>query len=276
MGILFLIVPIWHILILIQKADSLMQVFKPFRTGVTGGLVLFILLGTAFWLTQPLQTLRLQPSAERVTISASDGLTMVGDFYRVPDADTPMAAVLLLHGQGSERSEWVPLIQPLLDAGFHVLSVDQRSFGETGGIRNLGTMIDDAQQWLEWLSAQPQVKADALATVGSSMGAVPALGGCAAAPQCQTSILISPGDFPLLDEPMYESLRERSALFIVAQRDTVIYDTRRMFERMVGDAAMHVYEGANHGSGFFTSRSPDRDRVLNLLLYWLDDHLYMS
>ncbi len=250
-----------------------MQSFKRFRTGITSGIILFILLGTAFLLNHPLQTLRLQPSADKVTISASDGLTMVGDFYRVADADTPLAAVLLLHGQGSNRSEWTPLIPPLLDAGLQVLSVDQRGFGETGGTRNLAMMIDDAEQWLNWLSVQPDVKADALATIGISMGAVPALGGCAAAAPCLTSILISPGDFPLLDEPMYESLRDRSALFIVGQRDTVIYDTRRMFERMAGDAAMHVYNSANHGSGFFTPRSPDRDRVMGLILYWLNDHL---
>lgn len=110
-----------------QKADLSMQSFKRFRTVITGGIILFILLGTAFLLNHPLQTLRLQPSVDKVTISASDGLTMVGDFYRVSDANTPLAAVLLLHGQGSNRSEWTPLIPPLLDAPLQAVCYKRRA-----------------------------------------------------------------------------------------------------------------------------------------------------
>lgn len=208
---------------------------------------------------------------ERVTVTAADGLVMVGDFYRLPG--DPRPAVMLLHGSTSRRQEWNHFVQPLLDAGYHVLNVDLRGHGETGGVRNLGTMIEDVQFWLDWLKAQPDVQPDALAMIGSSMGTVPALGGCAPDPACRTAVLASPGDFPLLTDAVYEQLEDRSVLFLAGRFDSVLYDTRRMFERTTGEAALHIYHSGVHGSALFLSRSPHRDSATRLVLDWLNDHL---
>lgn len=213
-----------------------------------------------------------QETSERVTVTAADGLVMVGDFYRAPNEAEPLPALLLLHGVGGTRTEWMPLIPLLLDAGYHVLAVDQRGFGETGGTRNLATMIDDVQPWLDWLRDQPGV-APVTATIGISMGAVPALGGCAVDDACTTAILISPGDFPLLNEAVYEALSERSVLFIVGRNDNVLYDTRRMFERTVGEAALHIYNTSLHGTGLLLEQSSYHESITQLILLWLRDHL---
>lgn len=213
----------------------------------------------------------LQP--EVVTVTAADGLVLVGDFYRVPGATEPRPTVILLHGSGSFRAEWNHFIAPLLDAGFHVLNVDQRGHGETGGRRDLGRMIDDMAHWFAWLREQPDVQADALAAVGSSMGTVPALGGCAVEPACYTAIMVSPGDFPLLTDEVYAQLGDRSILFMVGRDDNVIYDTRRMFGRAVGEGAMYIYPSSIHGTAMFLSRSPHRETATALVIGWLVDHL---
>jgi pimeloyl-ACP methyl ester carboxylesterase len=213
------------------------------------------------------------PTPQRIEVTTSDNITLVGDFYPVSDATTEMPTVILLHGQGSDRHEWTPLIAPLLDGGFNVLNVDQRSFGESGGQREMLKMIDDIQVWIDWLQTQPAVRDNAIATIGSSMGTVPALGGCAADADCMTAIAISPGDFPTLDETTFAKMSDRSILYVVGHKDNVLFDTKKLFARASGEAAMMVYNTATHGSAFFTSRNSFKSRITTLILNWLNDHL---
>ena len=42
-------------------------------------------------------------------------------------------AVLLLHGFPELSYSWRKVMQPLADAGFHVIAPDQRGYGETTG-----------------------------------------------------------------------------------------------------------------------------------------------
>jgi len=211
-------------------------------------------------------------SPEIVTLTAADGLVMVGDFYRLPDDDAH-PAVVLLHGSGIFRAEWNHFVPPLLEAGFHVLNVDQRGHGETGGRRDLGMMIEDTQLWITWLSAQPGVQENGVATLGSSMGTVPALGACAAISACYTAIMASPGDFPLLTDEVYAQMETRSVLFLVGRDDNVLYDTRHMFERTTGEAALHIFNSAVHGTSLFLERSPHREVATHVVIDWLTDHL---
>ncbi len=213
------------------------------------------------------------PTPQRVELTTSDDITLVGDFYAVPEAADELPAVILLHGQGSDRHEWTPLIEPLLTKGYNVLNVDQRSFGESSGQREMLKMIDDIALWMAWLRDQPAVRDDAISTIGSSMGTVPALGGCAVDEGCPTAIAISPGDFPTLNEETFARMENRAVLYIVGRKDNVIYDTKKLFERASGEAAMIVYNTGAHGSSFFTSRSSYKARVIRLMLDWLGDHL---
>lgn len=213
------------------------------------------------------------PTPQRVELTTADNINLVGDFYAVPDSTAELPAVILLHGQGSERHEWTPLIQPLLDDGYNVLTVDQRAFGESGGDREMLKMIDDISLWMAWLRDQPTVRDDAISTIGSSMGTVPALGGCAVDDGCPTAIAISPGDFPTLNEETFAKMKDRAVLYIVGRKDNVLFDTKKLFERASGEAALIIYNTGAHGSAFFTSRSSYKPRITCLILDWLDDHL---
>ena len=235
-------------------------------------LILIILLNVSSLTAQDADADTL-PTPQRVEVTTPDDITLVGDFYAVPDASAELPAVILLHGQGSGRQEWIPLLQPLLDDGYNVLAVDQRSFGESEGDREMLKMIDDIYVWMTWLREQPTVRDDAISTIGSSMGTVPALGGCAADDGCLTAIAISPGDFPTLDETTFAKMSDRSVLYIVGRKDNVYFDAKKLFNRASGEAAMIVYNTAVHGGAFFTSRSSYKPRVIRLILNWLDDHL---
>ena len=86
-------------------------------------LVIFLLIfaaATAFAQTDT----TLQP--QKIQDEAVDGLMLTGDYYAaaadgVPDTGLP--AVLLMHEFYAARSVWRPLINPLLDAGYHVLGM---------------------------------------------------------------------------------------------------------------------------------------------------------
>ncbi|MBC8170359.1 MAG: alpha/beta fold hydrolase [Anaerolineae bacterium] len=212
------------------------------------------------------------PEPTRIEVTASDGLTLVGDFYVVPDAATDLPVALLLHGITQNRQSWLELIPALLEHGYQVLSVDQRAHGETGGDRDLIAASGDVQIWLDWLREQPLVDDANISLIGSSWGTVTATAGCAVDAACATIISISPGDFPTLTEEMFELLEDRSILFIVGRQDNVVYDTEKLYFRTSGEAAMVVYNTALHGDAFFAPRSSYKTRTTDLILDWLDDH----
>jgi pimeloyl-ACP methyl ester carboxylesterase len=213
------------------------------------------------------------PEPEFVEVTAGDGIRLVGDFYALTDADSEMPTVILLHGITSNRHEWEPLVVPLLDNGYHVLTVDQRAHGESEGDRDLAAAIGDVQVWLDWLREQPTVADDGISIIGGSWGAVPALGGCAADEGCVTAVAVSPGDFPLLDEALFEQYGKRGVLFIVGRDDNVIYDTYKLFNRTSGAAAMYVYDTAAHATSLISPRNSYRDAVIDLLLDWLREQV---
>ncbi|MEO0564251.1 MAG: alpha/beta fold hydrolase, partial [Chloroflexota bacterium] len=101
---------------------------------------------------------------------------------------------------------------------------DVRGYGETGGPINWQHAQEDTLVWLDWLAAQPGVRADTVWTVGSSMGANLAVIGCADFESCAGSVAVSPGRnyfgyTPLA--PALDALSERDTpvWFITSERD---------------------------------------------------------
>ncbi len=65
-----------------------------------------------------------------VDIKAPDGLNLRGSYF---SPGKPGPAMLLLHQCNMDRHAWDGLAKDLADAGIHVLSIDFRTFGESGG-----------------------------------------------------------------------------------------------------------------------------------------------
>src|SRR5687768_83221 len=66
--------------------------------------------------------------AHDADIPARDGVILKGS-YHSPGAPGP--AVLLIHQCNMDRHAWDALIPDLVGAGFHVLTFDQRGYGDT-------------------------------------------------------------------------------------------------------------------------------------------------
>jgi dienelactone hydrolase len=68
------------------------------------------------------------------SIPAPDGTKLAATYY---SDEKPGPGILLLHQCNKDRSSWNTLAEKLARTGFHVLTVDYRGYGESGGKRHL-------------------------------------------------------------------------------------------------------------------------------------------
>ncbi|WP_116996639.1 alpha/beta hydrolase [Desertimonas flava] len=112
-----------------------------------------------------------------VTLRTADGVDLAGWF--VPAVNG--AAVVLLHGAGSTRSDVLPEAEILARHGFGVLLVDARGHGESGGrAMDFGWHGDaDIAAATAFLAERDDVEPGGIGVVGSSMGGEEAIGASA-------------------------------------------------------------------------------------------------
>ena len=67
---------------------------------------------------------------ERVALRGGGGTALAGLWFENP---ARRGAVLLVHGIGAEKSQFLPSVDALYRRGWHVLTYDQRNHGESGG-----------------------------------------------------------------------------------------------------------------------------------------------
>lgn len=233
-------------------------------------LMVFLLSVSTVWA----QETPVLPEPQPLQATAADGLLLLGDFYPAAAENAP--AVLLMHQNGSSRASWQPLLPALIESGYAVLAVDLRGHGETGGDEDWDAATGDVQTWLDTLRAQPGVRADAIATIGASIGSNLALVGCANDEQCVTAVALSPGlDFFGVqpEAAVTEGLRARSALLVAAQGDRESAEAvRQMLANAQGDIAARLYAHGRHGTNMFPIRQRPDDPLAMLILDWLNEH----
>lgn len=208
------------------------------------------------------------PQSITVEVQAEDGLRLSGDYYATGN-DAP--AVLLLHQLYTTRTSWRRVVGPLVDAGYHVLAVDLRGYGQTRGSIDWSKAQRDTQTWLDWLAEQPGVRADSLLVMGSSMGANLALVGCAESEGCAGAVAIAPGlnYFGVRTEDAVTSGIE--AMLIYGDRDSRPARAVPQMVELAEAAGLDtlttlVYARREHGMDLFAFE-PD---LLPAIIDWLD------
>ena len=109
---------------------------------------------------------------ERASFAAPDGTELRG--WWVP-AERPRAAVILLHGFGSDRTELLPHAPYLHEAGFELLLFDLRACGESGGeLSTLGWLEqDDLRAAIDLVEARTDGRP--IFVMGHSLGSATAI-----------------------------------------------------------------------------------------------------
>ncbi len=140
-------------------------------------LTLILALSLAFFpQTQAVQAQ--DPGYERVTITAEDGLELVGLYSGVEgleDESGLVPALLLMHHGGASKEKWIEFFPAFHDAGYAFLAIDLRGHGETGGRNeqapNGEKHIADTKLWVDWLRNQEGIDPNRISIVGASTGA---------------------------------------------------------------------------------------------------------
>jgi len=206
-------------------------------------------------------------AAENVEVESADGFVLRATYY----AGAPQGpAILLLHQCNLDRTAWGPLAGRLSAAGFHVMALDFRGFGDSvgGEVREFHDQRDelwptfpaDVDAALDALLRRPGVRKDAIGLVGASCGGSQELLLARRQPRVASLVFLSTS-LPWIDETTRtEYLRDADPpiLAIASEDDRGSADTARaLFEgSRNGQSRLVLYKGRDHGVPLF-DRDPD-------------------
>ncbi len=202
---------------------------------------------------------------ETISFPTEDGGVVFADLYGSGEK-----AAVLVHGGRFNKESWAPQARILQAAGFEVMAIDLRGYGQSHGPGDKDPM--DAPLELDVLAAVRYLHtagAKSVSVVGGSMG------GAAAG---DASIDSQPGEIDRVvmlgaapNKPA-DKLKSPS-LFIVARDDTSgdgprLPGIREQYEKASQPKKLIVLEGSAHAQYLF--QTDQSGRVMNEIVQWLD------
>ncbi len=206
-----------------------------------------------------------------MVISGADGLIMYGTLYAA--VVRPAPGLLLVHMQGRDRSSWEPLPARLQAAGYAVLAIDLRGYGETGGVADWTRAPADVRAALAQFAGLPGISGGQLAVIGASIGANLGLNACADQPGCAAAVLLSPG-LDIRGITAADALARfgaRPVLIVASETDeNNPADSVTLDSMAGGDHQLLIYPAAaGHGTDMLVVQPDLIDAIVN----WLVAHL---
>ena len=203
-----------------------------------------------------------------VTFQSSDGTTIAGEFFEA--ANRPSPGVVLVHMLSRNKGDWHSLPDRIRDAGINALTIDLRGHGNSSGSSSdLRAMVHDVRAAAQWLASRPNVRPDAIAIVGASLGASLALLTAADTPLVRAVAAVSPSlDYRGLrtDVSLIKRIGSRPIWLAASSEDPLALRTMRDFAAETsGPREQHVSSVPAHGT-----RLLERDGdVARALVDWL-------
>lgn len=199
-----------------------------------------------------------------ISIPTEDGGVVFADLYGSGDR-----AVVLAHGGRFNKESWAPQAKVLQAAGFEVLAIDFRGYGNSHGPGDKDVL--SAPLYLDVLAAVRylhQNGAKSVSIVGGSMGGAAAGNASIASRPGEIDRIVFLGSAP--DQPA-DKLKSRS-LFIVARDDTSgdgprLPGIRAQYERAPQPKEMIILDGSAHAQYLF--QTDQADRVIREILRFL-------
>jgi dienelactone hydrolase len=200
-----------------------------------------VVLVAAFWAVDA------SAAGRNVTFRADDGRTVTATVFDA--GHTPAPAVVLVPALGHPRDEWQAIGQRFADLNITTLAIDLPGATAPADARDLAAWSAVVRASVNWLAAQPTVRAASIAAAGASLGGSLVALAAAADPRIRALALISPAeDFRgvRIDGALRQA-GSRPVLFIASRQDPYANRSARELtkdgsgprETFLGDAASH-------------------------------------
>jgi dienelactone hydrolase len=140
------------------------------------------------------------PPPERLRITTSDGFGIVADLHR-PTGTDPAPLVVMGHQLYRDRHSWDPLVPGLVAAGYAVVAVDHRGFGESTAEaasldelteENRSNLYFDLTETIDLVSERADIDGTRVVVMGSGISVDPAVR-CARLDDDVRAIVMFPG-----------------------------------------------------------------------------------
>ncbi len=222
---------------------------------------------SAFRRTAVIALLSVAASAEAagraVTFPSLDGTSLAGELY---ESAAKSPGVVMVHMLSRNKNDWHGLPDRLREAGITALTIDLRGHGgSSGSSGDLKAMVQDVRAATQWLAARPNVRPDAIAVVGASLGASLALLAAVDLPHVRVIGLLSPSlDYRGLrtDAALVKRLGSRALWLAASSEDPLALRTvRDMAADTSGPREQVVSSAAAHGT-MLLERDGDVGRAL--------------
>ena len=213
-----------------------------------------------------------------VDLQTSDGVNLKAS-YTSPGRTGP--AMLLIHQCNMDRSSWNTISSDLVSAGIHVLALDLRGFGESGGEGLAGgfpTLLQksagDADRAFEYLISQSNVDVSRVGVGGASCGGMISAD-LAAREGTRVKALMLLSSPPSSNAIEHVANNPKLAVFAAAtKQDPITRGVAGALESMVNSSAnpgsvIRIFEGREHGLPMFSSNPT----LQTELLAWLKEQL---
>jgi dienelactone hydrolase len=211
-------------------------------------------------------------AGETVRLTAPDGVALAATYYA---AGGPGPAILLLHQCNKDRGSWQGLAPRLAARGFHVLTLDYRGYGQSGGTPYTELNFAEqarisAESWpgdvdaaLAHLSSRPGVRADAIGAAGASCGVNQSIQLSRRHPEVRSLALLS-GNTDRAGRLHLEGRSGLPLLLAAADDDGGIVEIMAWIDATSGSPANRFlrYPTGGHGTDMFRARPELPDRIV--------------
>jgi pimeloyl-ACP methyl ester carboxylesterase len=201
------------------------------------------------------------PAKERVSFPTEDGGLIYADLYGKADR-----AIVLAHGARFNKDSWAKQIPPLEEAGFRVLAIDFRGYGESrAGSKSGGGYGDLYLDVLAAVRYLHQTGAKSVSVMGGSMG-----GGAAE----QAAEHAKPGEIDrlVLLAPAWVEHPEKLSgrkLFITSRGDSRAAKIQEEYQKVPEPKKLLLLDGSAHAQFLFeTEHGP---RLMEDILRFLSE-----
>lgn len=198
-----------------------------------------------------------------VTLKAADGTELKGTYYA---AEKPGPGLLLLHQCNADRTTWATFATAAAARGIHVMTLDFRGFGESGGPRferseaQQATIRDtwpgDVDAAFAFLTTREGVDKARIGAAGASCGVNQATQLARRHPEVRSVVLLSGGVEPNAREHI-RNTPGLSVLAVGSLDDGNIVQTMRWITGWSAHPASKFveYKAAGHGTEMFAVES---------------------